>query len=353
MAASIPSIVIGSTGYVGGEFLRLIAAHPNFELAAAVSRDTNSVTISEVFGHLAQVYPDVTFQSPDHALAIARQHESLALFSAAPHGGSAALIEPFIERAETNGTRLHVVDASADYRFANQSDFEAVYKCAHPAPQRLAQFSCALPEHAPGNETPHKGNPGCFATAMLLASVPLIAGGFARGDLFACGITGSTGSGKAPLPTTHHPVRHSNLYSYKALNHRHVPEVESLIRAATGHDAKLRFVPHSGPFARGIHMTVQAPLANTASEQQLNDYLREFYANAPFVNLVSTPPRVKDVAGSNFALLHATVADSSIAVSCVIDNLIKGAAGGAVQWMNRLFELPETCGLESAAPGWI
>lgn len=349
----IPAIVVGATGYVGGEVLRLLYAHPNFELAAAVSRNTGEVRLGEVFGHLSESYPDLAFQSPDAALALAAELDSLALFSAAPHGGSAALIEPFITQAEQKGTRLHVVDASADYRFAKQSNFEAVYKCAHPAPHRLEQFSCALPEHMDANTAPHRGNPGCFATAMLLASVPLIDGGFANGDLFACGITGSTGSGKAPLPTTHHPVRHSNLYSYKALNHRHVPEVESLIKAATGQDARLRFVPHSGPFARGIHMTVQAPLAKSVSEQELSEYLHNYYDDAPFVSVSSNPPRVKDVAGSNYSRLHATVADGSLAVTCVIDNLIKGAAGGAMQWMNRLFELPETSGLEAAAPGWI
>ena len=151
---------------------------------------------------------------------------------------------------------------------------------------------------------------------------------------------------------THHPLRHSDLYAYNPLAHRHVPEMQECVRAACGQDADIAFVPHSGPFARGIHVTVQAELAGAHDTAQVLAALRSFYAQAPFVRILDKPPRMKDVVASNYAHLSAVANGRSVAVLCVIDNLVKGAAGGAVQWMNRLFRLPETVGLTAPAPGW-
>ncbi len=187
---------------------------------------------------------------------------------------------------------------------------------------------------------------------MLLASVPLLAGGLVRPRLFVSGVTGSTGSGRKPVEGTHHPLRHGDLYSYAALRHRHVPEVAACARRATGVAAQFAFVPHSGPFARGIHVTVQAELGCALDTAAVLEALRAFYARAPFVRIGSDAPRLKDVVASNYAHLSAVAADGSVAVMCAIDNLTKGAAGGAVQWMNRMFGLPEAAGLTAPAPGW-
>ena len=166
------------------------------------------------------------------------------------------------------------------------------------------------------------------------------------------GVTGSTGSGRKPVDGTHHPTRHSDLYSYNALAHRHVPEITACAAAASGVQADFAFVPHSGPFARGIHVTVQATLKRPLTGDDVLVKLREYYARAPFVRVNKSAPRVKDVASSNYAHLGAAADGRSVAVMCAIDNLNKGAAGGAVQWMNRLFGLPETTGLTAPAPGW-
>jgi N-acetyl-gamma-glutamylphosphate reductase len=151
---------------------------------------------------------------------------------------------------------------------------------------------------------------------------------------------------------THHPVRHSDLYSYGALGHRHVPEITACARQASGIEAEFNFVPHSGPFARGIHVTVQATLKKTLSSAQAQDALRSYYQNCPFVRVTENAPRVKDVATSNYAHLSAVTNGHSIAVMSALDNLNKGAAGGAVQWMNRLLGFAETTGLTAPAPGW-
>jgi N-acetyl-gamma-glutamyl-phosphate reductase len=182
--------------------------------------------------------------------------------------------------------------------------------------------------------------------------VPLLVHGLTRGELFVSAVTGSTGSGRKPQEGTHHPSRHSDLYAYSALSHRHTPEIRACAAAASGVDAQFAFVPHSGPFARGIHATVQATLRTPCDSAQVLAALREFYAGAPFVRISDTPPRVKDVATSNYATLSAVSDGRTLAVFCVLDNLNKGAAGGAVQWMNRLYDLPETAGLTAPAPGW-
>ncbi len=195
-------------------------------------------------------------------------------------------------------------------------------------------------------------HPGCFATATLLASVPLLALGLTDTRLFVTGITGSTGSGRKPTEGTHHPHRHSDLYSYGALSHRHVPEIAACAKLASGVEAEFNFVPHSGPFARGIHVTVQAALKKPLSSAEAVAALRAYYKNCPFVRVSDSAPRVKDVATSNYSHLSAVTNGNSIAVMAVLDNLNKGAAGGAVQWMNRLLGHEETLGLTAPAPGW-
>jgi N-acetyl-gamma-glutamyl-phosphate reductase len=245
-----------------------------------------------------------------------------------------------------------VVDISADFRYSSAQAYEAVYKHPHGAPGRIGEFTCAVPEHLKKLETPHVAHPGCFATATLLASVPLLALGIVPPTLFVSGVTGSTGAGRKPIEGTHHPVRHSDLYSYNALSHRHAPEVAACARAASGIEADFAFVPHSGPYARGIHVTVQAPLKSPLDTARVLAVLRDFYAGSPFVRVTERAPRVKEVVTSNYAHLSAAANGRTVAVMCVVDNLNKGAAGGAVQWMNRMFDLPEDSGLTAPAPGW-
>jgi N-acetyl-gamma-glutamyl-phosphate reductase len=180
----------------------------------------------------------------------------------------------------------------------------------------------------------------------------LLALGLTDTRLFVTGITGSTGSGRRPGDGTHHPQRHSDLYSYGALSHRHVPEITACAKLATGIEAEFNFVPHSGPFARGIHVTVQASLKRQIGSAQALDALTAYYKDCPFVRVIGTAPRVKDVATSNYANLSAVTNGTSIAVMSVLDNLNKGAAGGGVQWMNRLLGFDESLGLKSPAPGW-
>jgi N-acetyl-gamma-glutamyl-phosphate reductase len=353
MTRTIPAIVLGGTGYVAGELLRLLAAHPNFKLAGILSDSQPGQPVASAFQHLAPLYPQECFQSLAQIEALVASEPSAAIFSAAPHGSAAALIDRLLSAAEAAGRTPHVVDISADFRYRSAAAYEQVYEHAHGAPGRIAGFCCAVPEHLARAPSAHVAHPGCFATAILLPVVPLLSCGLTSQELFVTGVTGSTGSGRKPTDGTHHPARHSDLYAYaNALSHRHTPEVVACALAACGIEPRIAFVPHSGPFARGIHVTVQAALRTRAGSAEVLAALRNFYAGAPFVRVSDSPPRVKEVAGSNYATLSAVSDGRTLAVFCVLDNLNKGAAGGAVQWMNRLYELPETAGLTAAAAGW-
>ena len=352
MSAPIQAVVLGASGYVGGELLRLIAGHPDFELAAAVSDSGAGKPIAETFAHLSATLAGIDFVARSQWLAPIADGSKVALFSAAPHGASAEIIASAMRAAEDKNLTLHVVDSSADFRYSEQAAWESVYGSNHGAPELLGLFSCAVPEHAATVSTPHVGHPGCFATATLLAAVPLIKSGLTDAEIFVSGVTGSTGSGRSPQAGTHHPERNSNLYAYKPLGHRHSPEIAGLATAASGRDTTVHFVPHSGPFARGIHITLQAKAKKAVSEQQLRDVYTTAYANSPFIEVVAATPKLKNVVASNRCQIGVATDGDSVVVMSVIDNLVKGAAGGAIQWMNRLWNLPETAGLMAASPGW-
>jgi N-acetyl-gamma-glutamyl-phosphate reductase common form len=352
MSGATPAIILGGTGYVAGELLRLIAVHPHLKVTAVLSESQPGGQVSAAFAHLRSAYPDLKFADLLEIEQLMRRTPVSALFSAAPHGVSAALVDRLLTAAAAAGSRVHCVDISADFRFSTREAYEAVYKHPHGAPARIAEFTCAVPEHMQKSPTPHVAHPGCFATATLLASVPMLALGLTDSRLFVTGITGSTGSGRKPVEATHHPHRHSDLYSYGALSHRHVPEIAACAKLATGIEAEINFVPHSGPFARGIHVTVQASLKKRMDSSQAVQALKSYYKDCPFVGVIDSAPRVKDVATSNYSNLSAVTNGNSIAVMSVLDNLNKGAAGGAIQWMNRLLGFDETSGLTAPAPGW-
>jgi N-acetyl-gamma-glutamyl-phosphate reductase len=156
-----------------------------------------------------------------------------------------------------------------------------------------------------------------------------------------------------PAAGTHHPERQSNLFAYKPLNHRHAPEVSGICTTITGKCPALRFVPHSGPFSRGIHMTIQAKLTANQSADDVRNALHDFYAGCEFIAVRDGTPKIKNVVGSNYCHVGVAVEDGTVAVFVVIDNLVKGAAGGAVQWMNRKLGFDETTGLTAPALAWI
>ncbi len=350
---SVPVLLLGGTGYVAGELLRLLAGHPELRLAAVSSEKQAGEAVAAAFPHLAAAYPELTFVGREALAAEVARHPRLALLSAAPHGAAAGVIAELLARAEAAGSALTVVDVSADFRFRDAAAYAAVYGHPHPAPERLAEFSCAVPEHLAGTPTPHAAHPGCFTTATLLAAVPLLALGLVEPELTVVAVTGSTGAGRSLGATTHHPARRSNLFAYSPLAHRHEPEMRALAQAATGVAAEIFFVPQAGPLARGIYATVTGRLRQPLPAAEVRQALAEFYAGSPFVAVEAGAPQLSTVAGSNLACLGVAVSGHRVVVLSAIDNLVKGAAGGALQWLNRLLGFPEALGLAAPGPGWL
>jgi len=351
MSERVPAIVDGGGGYVAGELLRILAAHPVFDVIAVLSASRAEEAVESVFPHLSGSYRGRVFTPRSELERALPKQEPVAVFSAGPHGESARQIDALLETAAKQRAEVRVVDLSADFRFPDPADYERIYG-PHGAPKRAGEFHCSLPEHGPARLRRHVCHPGCFTTSVVLPGVPLLASGFVRPVLRVSSVTGSTGAGKTPTPTTHFPERAANLFGYQPLRHRHQAEMERLIGEASGERVEVRFVPHSGPFARGIHTTIHADLVAPCAVEVIAAEIAEFYAEAPFVSLVASPPRVKEVAGTNHCRIGVAVDGRALVVFSVIDNLVKGAAGGAVQWMNRLFELPDETGLELPGLGW-
>ena len=376
MSEKIPVVVLGGSGYVAGEVVRLLATHPGFALAAVVSESRAGTPVVEAFPHLAGTVDGLDFADftslPALLAGLPGAAGRCALVSAAPHGASAALVARAVELARQAAVELSVVDLSADFRFADPAEYAAVYGHPHPAPGLLPRFVRALPEHVePASETGgglvrgqsegvYIAHPGCFTTAVLLAVVPLLARGLAQPHFAVTAITGSTGSGRGLSDKTHHPARRSNVAGYSPLVHRHAPEMAALAaEAANVARPEIDFVPLSGPQARGIYAAVHGRLAvpraggHRPSAAEIAAELADFYAASPFVAVAATPPALTDVVGTNRARIGVACAGESIALTVAIDNLVKGAAGGGVQWLNRIYGFDATTGLAAASLGWF
>jgi len=352
---TIPAVVLGGTGYVAGELLRLLAGHPSIRPAAVLSESQAGEPVESAFPHLAGCYPGLAFSRREELTGDLASLEGgpVAVFCAAPHGAAAALLDGVLAELEAAGFSPRAVDLSADFRFAGAAAYEEVYGHQHGAPERLASFACALPEHLTETPEGHVGHPGCFTTSVLMASVPLLKLGLVEPRVTVVATTGSTGAGRTPTATTHHPARRSNLYAYNPLRHRHEPEMRALAAAASGTEAEIHFVPQAGPFARGIYATLQARLVRPLPATAVREALSSFYKDAPFVDVLPEPPRLQDVVGTNRCRLGVAADGDHLVVFSAIDNLVKGAAGGGIQWMNRLLGLPQTAGLTQPGPGWL
>jgi N-acetyl-gamma-glutamyl-phosphate/LysW-gamma-L-alpha-aminoadipyl-6-phosphate reductase len=343
--------VIGGSGYGGAELIRRLLLHPEVELVRVASVDY-------VGQPLGAAHPPLTGRTSlrfeDLSPAAAAAGCDVALLGL-PHKVSAR------KAPEVLAAGAKVVDMSGDFRLRDPAAYERYYGAKHPHPELLGQFVYGLPEL---NRELIKGaravaSPGCFATTVELALLPLARAGLLRGPLHVLGITGSSGSGVIPSAGTHHPVRSVNLKSYKPLEHQHTPEIEDTLRAAAGERAaavELRFVPVSAPLSRGILVTCFVEVPASESGDGLAALYRRWYGEEPFVRFLEDRlPEVAAVSGSNYAEVGFTLGEPSgatrtLAVQAATDNLIKGGAGQAIQNMNLMLGLPETLSLEDPGP---
>jgi N-acetyl-gamma-glutamyl-phosphate reductase len=339
--------VIGGAGYAGGELLRLLLGHPAITECTATSRSQAGKPIADTHPALATL-TDARFAGLSAGEA-ARGRD--VVFLCLEHGESSRVAGEVLD----TGPGL-VVDLAADFRVADLRLYERYYG-AHSSPSLVARFvyglADVLGERLRGARA--IAAPGCFATAAQLALYPIAGVALAAAPaLFA--VTGSSGAGVQPRPTTHHPMRAHNLFAYSVLSHRHEAEILLRWREWRGQpDAAIRLLTHSGPFVRGIYLTLHAWLgAEGRSGQEregeggsIGDRFRQAYRGRPFVRLLEQPPELTHAVGTNHALIHVAEGEDGreAQVMIAIDNLVKGAGGQAIQAMNLALGLPETAGL--------
>lgn len=335
--------VVGAAGYVGGELLRLVLQHPAVSEVMATSRSQAGRAVADVHPGLAALtearFAGLTAGEAARGMDV--------VFLSLEHGESSRVAAEVFDAAPGL-----VVDLAADFRVRDLRLYEKYYG-PHQAPEFVTRFAYAL---ADVQGTALQGAtalavPGCFATAAQLALFPLRAAGVVGiPSLFA--VTGSSGAGVHPRPTTHHPARANNLFAYSVLQHRHDAEVLQAWRSwAEAPSATGRLMTHSGPFVRGIHLTLHATVALAAAAHVAELYAGA-YAGRPFVRVMNQPPELTHAVGTNDALICAMGdgASGEVQVMVALDNLIKGAGGQAVQAMNLALGLDESAGLRLAAP---
>jgi N-acetyl-gamma-glutamyl-phosphate/LysW-gamma-L-alpha-aminoadipyl-6-phosphate reductase len=318
--------------------------HPDVELVRVCSIDHVGEPLSSAHPHLEGV-TDLTFE----ALAPAKGAADVdVVLLGLPHTASIGVVEALLD------SNVKIIDMSGAFRVKDLAAYARYYGGAHPRPELVEQFVYGLPElyRDKIRATRFVASPGCFATAVELALLPLATAGLLQGQVEVVGITGSSGSGVTPTVTTHHPTRAQNLRTYKPLEHQHVPEIEGTLLAAGGRNVSVAFVPVSAPLTRGIFVTAFAHVPASVSESTLKKAALDFYAGEPFVRVPSRRlPEVVAVAGSCFAevsmVIGAPDGDSRLVTAFgALDNLVKGGAGQAIQSMNLMLGLDERLSLE-------
>jgi N-acetyl-gamma-glutamyl-phosphate reductase len=341
--ARVRVAIVGATGYVGGELIRLLEHHPNVRIVGLHGRGRDQDPVGNTHPHLARTGHVVDASIP----------EADAIFLALPHGTAAAMVPELVARG------MRVIDLGPDFRLQEPADYPRWYGFEHPAPDLLAQAVYGLPElhrrdlaALEGAGTVVVGSPGCYPTATLLALAPLARAGLI-GDLVVDAKSGVSGAGREPKPDLTFAEVNESVKAYGVGGHRHVAEMEQELGRLSRDGANpgtrgIDFLPHLIPMTRGILSACHVRPAREIGRAELDALYREAYADEHFVEVVATPPSTGQVMGSNFCRVHVSADERTgrILAIGVIDNLVKGAAGQAVQAFDLVFGLPETAGLE-------
>ncbi|HEX9622479.1 MAG TPA: N-acetyl-gamma-glutamyl-phosphate reductase [Polyangiaceae bacterium] len=340
--------VLGASGFAGAELIRRIVVHPELELVRVCADDHVGEPLERAHPHLTGRTRLVFEHLPPREAVTGVDVVMMGL----PHDVSLRVVEA----ARESSVRL--VDLSGSFRLRDPDAYRTYYGRPHPAPELLDQFVYGLPERHRERIRGARwvASPGCFATAITLGLLPFAAAGLLPEDVHTVAMTGSSGAGSVPSPTTHHPVRANNLRVYRPLQHQHTPEVEHELRAAGAPALRLSFVPVSAPLTRGILATSLFRVPGSVSPERLSEVLRVYYAAERFVRVPEARlPEVVAVAGSNFAEVGVHAGDVSgggrtVTVVSALDNLIKGGAGQAIQNLNLMLGFPESSTLEDPGP---
>jgi N-acetyl-gamma-glutamyl-phosphate reductase len=332
--------IVGGSGYTGAELLRLLAGHPDLEVVTATGDRHAGTPVAELYPSLTPAYPDLTLDPLDPAALDGLD----VVFLALPHGESQRLVPQLLDRVG------HVVDLGADFRLPAVT-YEQWYGQPHEAPDLLPRFAFGLPELFRDHLTPDRAvaAPGCYPTAAALALAPLLATGLADPTgLIVNAASGISGRGRGLSDASLFAEANETVQPYSLLTHRHTGEIEFALTAVHRAPVSVLFTPHLVPITRGLVASCYAhPAATGLSTAGLLDTYRDFYAHEPFVTILDEPPTTKATLGSNSAQLTVRYDDrtGTILAFGALDNLVKGAAGQAIQAANLVLELPEPTGL--------
>ncbi len=329
--------IVGASGYAGAELVRLLAGHPDVEIAALYARNRDDTPLADEFPHLAPLGLRLVDGTPSPG-------DVDVAFLALPHGASAEVAVVLANGGTT------VVDIGSDLRLRDPAAYPAWYGFEHPAPDALAGAVYGLTERARDRLTGARliANPGCYPTAALLALVPFAERGLIDGHVIVDAKSGVSGAGRSAGTDFLYTELEGGTKPYGIPRHRHAPEIAQGLADAGAGDVSLTFVPHLVPQVRGLIATCYLTLTDDLDDTELRAVLDDAYAGEPFVHPMAKPPSTKLAAGSNHAFVFAARTGPRRAVAIgTIDNLGKGAAGQALQNMNVALGLPETAGLEA------
>ncbi len=337
--------IINVTGYAGMELARILHRHPEVEITAATGRSLAGKRLGEIFPHLSACDIEITPEISDSVDFV---------FSALPHAASAERLEPFIADG------IKAIDISADFRLKDLDEYSGWYKITHPCPQYVETAVYGLTELHRDEiaQSSLVGNPGCYPSAAILALAPAVEAGIIDGDVVVDAKSGVSGAGRGGSVDLNFSEVNENFKAYNLDGHRHRPEItQELGELNGGSDLRLTFLTHLVPMTRGILVSCYAPLKRDAvpggeeGRAAVRALYEDYYKGEPFAKVVPQAPQTKHTSGNNDCVIFPTVdlrADRLIAIAC-LDNLVKGAAGSAVQNMNVMSGFDETAGLEQLA----
>lgn len=311
--------IAGGTGYTGGELFRILLNHPNVEIVAATTTSSDGTPVASVHRDLIGE-TDLCFGT--------ELNDPDVIFLCLGHGIS----RQFVDSHEICPD-CRIIDLGNDFRLdGDYAGRQFVYGLCESARKEISKAHDVA-------------NPGCFASAIQLAVLPLAAAGLIKDEIHVTAITGSTGAGKKPGETTHFSYRSDNISIYKLFSHQHLAEIRQNLQRVSGTEPQINFVPLRGDFARGIFASVYTKAADGMTQEDYRELYENYYAESPFVFHSNEGISLKEVVNTNKCLLHVELHDGYVHIASVIDNLVKGAAGQAVQNMNLMFGLPEDTGL--------
>jgi N-acetyl-gamma-glutamyl-phosphate reductase len=330
--------ILGASGYSALELMKLLLRHPQVEITALTTRQTEARHVGEVHPALAGRL-DLRLENLSPSQVAERAD---CVFCCLPHGASAAAVAELLPRGKK------VIDLSADYRLHDAAEYKKWYGIEHADPQRLGKAVYGLPElyREKIKSAQLVANPGCYPTSAILALAPFLkAGAISTDGIIIDSKSGVSGAGREPKPHLHYPECNESVSAYGVGTHRHMPEIDQVLSDAATKQVRVVFTPHLMPMDRGILTTAYAQPTKDMDDKSLLAILREFYTNEPFVRVSPALPTTKQVANTNFCDITVRSVRGRVVVISAIDNLVKGASGAAVQNFNLMHNVDETTAL--------